>query len=92
MSQTIHAMLRRSVKPAECEQRINEMRVECDLPQRTEYFYSFSPLTRDSTFTTRLVRLAFEEARPDGKKRRYWIVWNASLVGGLDRKELAELR
>ncbi len=77
----------------ECEQRINQMRVECDLPQRTDYFYTFSPLTRNSTFSTRLVRLAFEQTPSgSGKKRRYWIVWDASLVGGLDRKEVAELR
>lgn len=77
----------------ECEQRINQMRVECNLPQRVHYFYSFSPLTRNSTFPIRLVRLGFEETRPGEKKRRYWIVWNADLVGGMDRrKELAELR
>jgi hypothetical protein len=77
----------------ECEQRINQMRVECNLPQRVDYFYSFSPLTRNSTFTTRLVRLAFEGARPGEKRRRYWIVWDADLVGGMDRrKEVAELR
>jgi hypothetical protein len=77
----------------ECEQRINQMRVECKLPQRVDYFYSFSPLTRNSTFPIRLVRIAFEETRPAEKKRRYWIVWNADLVGGMDRgKEVAELR
>lgn len=77
----------------ECEQVINQMRVECNLPQRVDYFYTFSPLTQKSTFPTRLVRLAFEEARPGAKKRRYWIVWDANLVGGLERsKELAELR
>ncbi|MDQ3473641.1 MAG: hypothetical protein M3447_07890 [Acidobacteriota bacterium] len=77
----------------ECEQRVNQMRLECNLPQRVDYFYTFSPLTRNSTFATRLVRLAFEEAQLGGKKRRYWIVWDANLVGGLDRqKELAELR
>ena len=78
----------------DCEQRINQMRAECGLPQRTEYFYTFSPLTRNSTFSSRLVRLAFEQtASGSGKKRRYWIVWDANLVGGLERsKELAELR
>lgn len=78
----------------ECESRINQMRVECNLPQRVDYFYTFSPLTQNSTFATRLVRLAFEELRPGSvKKRRYWIVWDASVVGGLGlQKELAELR
>ncbi|MGI8919816.1 MAG: hypothetical protein ACR2H6_14585 [Pyrinomonadaceae bacterium] len=78
----------------ECEHRINQMRVECNLPQRVDYFYTFSPLTLNSTFATTLVRLAFEQTAPgSAKKRRYWIVWDANLVGGLDRpKELAELR
>lgn len=78
----------------ECEARINEMRIECGLPQRTDYFYSFSPLTQDTTFTTRLVRLAFDQS-PLGvaKKKRYWIVWDANLVGGIDsQKQVAVLR
>ena len=78
----------------ECEKRINQMRSECNLPQRIDYFYTFSPLTQNTTFATKLVRLAFEQAQPGtGKTRRYWIVWDANLVGGLDQqKELAELR
>ena len=78
----------------ECEARINEMRLECGLPQRTDYFYSFSPLTEHTTFTTRLVRLAFDQS-PVGaaKKKRYWIVWDANLVGGIDQqKQVAVLR
>ncbi len=78
----------------ECEKRINQMRVECNLPQRTEYFYTFSPLIQNSTFATKLVRLAFEQSLSgSGKKKRYWVVWDANLVGGLDQqKVLAELR
>lgn len=80
-------------EPGECEQRINQMRVECNLPQRVDYFYSVSPLTRNSTFPSRLVRIGFEETRAGEKKRRYWIVWDADLVGGMERpKEVAELR
>lgn len=78
----------------QCEARINEMRLECGLPQRTDYFYSFSPLTQDTTFTTRLVRLAFDQS-PLGaaKKKRYWIVWDANLVGGIGpQKQVAVLR
>ena len=77
-----------------CEKRINQMRVECNLPQRIDYFYTFSPLTQNTTFATKLVRLSFEDVRPgSNKKRRYWIVWDANLVGGLDcQKELAALR
>lgn len=77
----------------ECEARINQMRRECNLPRRTDYFYTFSPLTRDTAFTTRLVRLAFEqEGTPTTRKRRYWVVWDANLVGGLDQKQVAVLR
>lgn len=78
----------------ECEVRINEMRLECGLPQRTDYFYGLLPLTQDTTFTTRLVRLAFDQS-PLGaaKKKRYWIVWDANLVGGIGpQKQVAVLR
>src|SRR5688572_22817837 len=78
----------------ECESRINQMRVECNLPQRIDYFYTFSPLTRNTTSAARLVRLAFEERGPASRKKgRLWIVWDARLVGGLNsQRELAELR
>ena len=54
----------------ECEAHINQLRRECDLPERADYFFTFSPLTTDTTFTTRLVRLAFEEQKPASKKKR----------------------
>lgn len=78
----------------ECESRINQMRVECNLPRRIDYFYTFSPLTRNTTYAARLVRLAFEERGPASRnKRRLWIVWDAKLVGGSNsQRELAELR
>ena len=78
----------------ECESRINQMRVECNLPKRIDYFYTFSPLTRSNSNATKLVRLAFEQTWPSsGKTRRLWILWDAMLVGGLNpQKELAELR
>lgn len=81
-------------KTGECEARINQMRRECNLPQRMDYFYTFSPLTRDTTFSTKLVRLAFEHSQTGKtKKRRYWVVWDASLVGGLvQQKQIAGLR
>jgi hypothetical protein len=77
----------------ECEGRINQMRAECDLPQRSHYFYELSPLTVDSTFATRLMRLGFEKTQNGSeKKRQFWIIWDANLVGGLtSRKTLASL-
>ncbi|MGH9929388.1 MAG: hypothetical protein ACREA9_09175 [Pyrinomonadaceae bacterium] len=77
----------------ECEAHINQMRRECNLPERADYFSTLSPLSTDPTFTTRLVRLAFEEQKPPtNKKRRYWLTWDATVVGGLDQNQIAALR
>lgn len=77
----------------ECEERINQMRSECNLPQRVDYFFTASPLTSESTFATRLVRLQFENRQAGEKKKRYWVVWDANLVGGLSpHKQVASMR
>jgi len=78
----------------ECEAHINQMRRECNLPQRTDYFYTYFPLTNDSSFVAKFVRLAFvEQDVVLNKKRRYWLLWDATLVGGLDeQKQIAVLR
>lgn len=78
----------------ECEAHINQMRRECNLPQRADYYFTLLPLTADPVFITRLVRLGFEqEQAPHNKKKRYWIVWDANAVGGLDvQKQIASLR
>ena len=77
----------------ECEDRINQMRRECNLPQRASYYYTFSPLTADRVFKTRLVRLAFDQEQTRNKKKRYWVVWDANSVGGVnEQKEIASLR
>jgi len=75
----------------ECEALVNQMRRECNLPERTEYFFTVSPLSSDPTFTTRLVRLAFEERRSDSKKR-YWLTWDLNSVGGVERDQVVALR
>jgi hypothetical protein len=78
----------------ECEDHINQMRRECHLPERSEYFFTFFPHSEKSDFSTRLVRLAFdqEEARAN-KRRRYWLMWDAKQVGGLpETKQIAALR
>ena len=76
----------------ECENHINQMRRECDLPERSEYFFTLLPLVSDSVFITRFVRLAFKQDLA-GDKKRYWLLWDASLVGGLDQhKQLAAVR
>jgi hypothetical protein len=78
----------------ECEAHINQMRRECNLPQRTDYFYTLLPLSTDTAFMTKLVRLAFDQEQPTAnKKKRYWVLWDANVVGGLDvRKQIAALR
>ena len=78
----------------ECEAHINQMRRECNLPERTDYFYTYFPLTSDSTFMAKFVRLAFvEEDAVLNKKRHYWLLWDADRVGGLDeQKQIATLR
>lgn len=78
----------------ECEAHINQMRRECDLPERAHYFYTLLPLSTETAFTTRLVRLAFDQEQPSGnKKKRYWVLWDANVVGGLDlQRQIASLR
>jgi hypothetical protein len=42
---------------------------------------------------TRFVRLAFEQQQPQAKKKkRYWVIWDANLVGGLEQNQVAALR
>jgi hypothetical protein len=83
-----------SGETGECEDHINQMRRECNLPQRTDYYYTFFPHADESPFVTRLVRLAFEQEDPStNKRRRYWLIWDATRVGGLNQsKQIAELR
>lgn len=77
-----------------CEAQINRMRGECNLPQRTDYFSTLFPHTQDSAFITKLVRLAFDQQDPvSRKRRRYWVMWDAALVGGLlEPGPIAKLR
>ncbi|HEY9282225.1 MAG TPA: hypothetical protein VIP46_02115 [Pyrinomonadaceae bacterium] len=68
----------------ECEELINLMRRECGLAERAEYFFTPLPGTWHGKFKSRFVRLAFER-RAERRTKRYWLVWDAGLVGGLDR-------
>jgi hypothetical protein len=78
----------------DCEDHINLMRRECNLPLRSDYFFTFFPHAEESAFRTRLVRLAFDhEDITSAKHRRYWLIWDATVVGGLStREQVAELR
>lgn len=62
----------------ECEDHINQMRLEVGLPVRVDYFFSRAYLKADSNFNARYVRLSFER-----EAKRYWLVWDATTVGGL---------
>jgi hypothetical protein len=81
-------------KLGECEDHINRMRQECNLPLRADYFFTFVPVTKDSIFINRLARLAFDQQLEEsGRKKRYWLIWDATQVGGLsDRNQMAALR
>jgi hypothetical protein len=68
----------------ECETHINEMRREIGLPVRADYFYIESALKADPNFNSKLVRLTFEQYDSNKlRTRRYCIVWDARVVGGL---------
>lgn len=77
----------------ECENAINQMRRECGLAERAEYFFNYLPGTTNTEFVTRYVRIAFERRKSDARKKRYWLIWDAALVGGLEeQKEIAAWR
>jgi len=71
-------------EPGACETLINRMRRECGLAERAEYFFDLFPGQERTAFTTRLVRLAFDLQTPQLKKKRYWLMWDANLVGGIE--------
>jgi hypothetical protein len=70
--------------PGDCEAHINRMRRELGLPVRNSYFFSFLPVKNTGTVISRFVRLGFDhDAGPASKKKRYWLIWDAAVVGGL---------
>ena len=76
-----------------CENEINKMRSELGLPLRITYFFSPLPAKVNPEFTTRLVRLAFEKRDSRvNRTHRYWLIWDAATVGGLQQSETASLR
>lgn len=70
-----------------CENLINWMRRECNLAERAEYFFAPFPGVDNGSLMTKLMRLPFERRTPDGKKNRYWVMWDANLVGGLGERQ-----
>lgn len=76
----------RQGEAGECESLLNQMRRECGLAERAEYFFTFFPGIDSGDFKTRFVRLAFEQQTTKNKRKRYWLVWDASRVGGLQKQ------
>jgi len=75
-----------------CEEHINQMRREMGLPIRSTYFFNSLPARTDPNFITRLVRLGFVETDSLQKKtKRYWLIWDAALVGVTDEGREATL-
>ena len=69
----------------DCETHINKMRRELGLPVRNSYFFSFLPVKNDANLVSRFVRLGFEQVNANSaRKKRYWLVWDAAIVGGID--------
>lgn len=72
----------------DCEDHINRMRRELGLPVRNSYFFSFLPLKNDGNLVARFVRLGFDlDATPEAKRKRFWLIWDAAVVGGLTADE-----
>jgi hypothetical protein len=68
----------------DCEDHINRMRLEVGLPTRADYFFTSAYLRADANFNSRYVRLSFERRdRLSSQTKRYWLVWDAAVVGGL---------
>jgi hypothetical protein len=74
----------------DCEAHVNKMRRELGLPVRNSYFFSFLPLKNDGNFVSRFVRLGFDRDNgASSKRKRYWLVWDAAVVGGLSEDSTA---
>jgi hypothetical protein len=67
----------------ECESHINLMRRECDLPLRADYFHTRLPRPKEIELISKFVRLPFVHGTGN-KQKRYWVMWDASVVGTLE--------
>ncbi len=74
----------------DCEGHINKMRRELGLPVRSSYFFSFLPISNDGVLISRFVRLGFDHTvGRTAKPKRYWLIWDAAVVGGLEAQTVA---
>ena len=73
---------------ATVKDHINRMRRELGLPVRNSYFFSFLPVKNEGTVISRFVRLGFDQHdAASTKRKRYWLIWDAAVVGGLTPDE-----
>ena len=83
----------RQGEAGECESLINQMRRECGLAERADYYFTSFPGTTKSDFKTKFVRIAFDrQTRQSKGKKRYWLIWDAELVGGMDEQKFLAAR
>ena len=81
---------RQGTLAGDCEGHINKMRRELGLPVRSSYFFSFLPVGTDGVFISRFVRLGFDHTNSGtAKTKRYWLIWDAAVVGGLETQTIA---
>ncbi|MGA9996149.1 MAG: hypothetical protein WBP93_12095 [Pyrinomonadaceae bacterium] len=84
---------KRQGEAGECEELINRMRRECGLAERSDYYFTLMPGATRSDFKTKFVRIAFERQTSQSKsKKRYWLIWDAEFVGGVDEQKLLAAR
>lgn len=68
----------------ECENNINTMRRELNLAERAEYYFTYLTPSNAGNFKSRFVRMAFQQRDSrTNKTKRYWLLWDADIVGGL---------
>lgn len=83
----------RAGEVGDCERLINRMRRECGLAERSDYYFTYVPGTTHNAFKTQLVRLAFDlQESAHGGRKRYWLIWDAALVGGSKEQGLLASR
>jgi len=76
---------RHDTSAGDCETHINKMRRELGLPVRNSYFFSYLPVKNDANLVSRFVRLGFDQVNAaSAKKKRYWLIWDAAIVGGVN--------
>ncbi len=77
-----------------CEININVMRRELNLAERAEYYFTYLTPANTGNYKSRFVKLAFQQRDSrTNKTKRYWLLWDADVVGGLpNSRQIASRR